>query len=194
MGLSYHPSFYKQQIFYSNMRTEIEIAVSYWCECLSQQVAIDAINSFKQQLSISLQEKFTKHWHPEFPERGQALREIVCDIENNYVDCYSRKGIRMWVDPGEVEICSTSHPYRKRVLYQQQSRSYSPELVSDNTPVYQDNSSGTVYYGNHPSMYYNNNYYDNQMYYDTTQYYDNQQQNYYDNQYYPVQYSIPAGM
>merc|ERR1711862_142617 len=61
-----------------------------------------------------------KHWHPEFPERGQALREIVCDIENNYVDsilidaafrsgfnfvnCYSRKGIRMWVDPGELKF------------------------------------------------------------------------------------------
>ena len=172
------------------MRTEIETAVAFWVDTLPYSISQQTRVSFQQVLSSLMATKFVNHWHTDFPERGQALREIACDLENNYVDpmlleaaqlcgfsfteAYTlSRGTRMWVDPGEVEVSFIAAPYHKKVLYQLQSRSYSPELVQQ-TPV--SYSTSPVYYPN-PTVYYDNCYYDQSF-----------------GPQYPVQHPVHAGM
>merc|ERR1712137_1205265 len=188
---------------------ELESAANYWSELLNYNIPYNTKHSFQQNLIQVLAQKYSAHWIVESPECGQAFREIVYDLESGYIDpvllqaaeltgfnfqeAYGpNRGIRMWVDPGEVEVCYTEGPPRQHVIYQQQSRSRSP--VQDYSTVMYPQD-GAVYYYPENEMYYNpqceyvpnmySNYtpnvQNNQMMYDTTNAY-------------PVQLPIEAGI
>ena len=111
--------------------------------------------TFQKQVLNLMCEKYALHWYENNPLRGQAYREIVCDFETGQVDSIlvtaadragfslyqhfsSPRGLRMWVDPGEVEVSFTSKPHVTQILYQKgQSLSGSPlGSPRSSSPVY----------------------------------------------------------
>merc|ERR1712137_1202509 len=126
----------------TQMKHEIDTAMGYWASQLSQELPMEMMMNFTHFLRGALCDKYALHWYEDTPSRGQAYREIVCDSENRTVDpvlihsaqqagfCFlsyfSNRGIRMWVDPGEVEVAFTAPPTKHTKIFQQQSRSNSP--------------------------------------------------------------------
>mmetsp|Transcript_132303 Transcript_132303/g.197116 ORF Transcript_132303/g.197116 Transcript_132303/m.197116 type:complete len:185 (-) Transcript_132303:105-659(-) len=148
------------------MKQEIDIAAAYWSDLLAPHLSYNCKQSFHIHLSQLLAQKYSSHWYIDTPQRGQAYREIVCDPENTYIDVVltraaeesgfnfiqaygPNRGLRMWVDPGEVEISFTESPLCQRIIYQQQSRSLSPVQQE------QSFSDESVYYPSHSYMDYN---------------------------------------
>merc|ERR1712137_371077 len=135
------------------MLIEIETAAQFWSESLSYGLSYPVQQSFLANLTQLMKEKFSLHWYPQRPEQGQAMREVVFDPELELIDPlleaaansagfdfvvnYGRPhGVRMWVDPGEVEIQNTCRPFHRRMLYQS-SRSASPPPRITSPPLYQ---------------------------------------------------------
>ena len=163
------------------MKEEIQSAVKYWGNLLGSHTPHTTKQTFQHNLSSLLEEKFTSHWHVDTPEKGQAYREILCDFSASYVDpilikaasasgfdfieLYSfSRGIRMWIDPGEVEVTFTEGR-SKKILYHQQKRSSSlsppPAAVQFRGP------NDVVYFyetDNTPNYYQNNGYLYKNMY------------------------------
>lgn len=188
------------------MKQEILVACQYWADRLDYHVPHTTKETFRHNLALKLASKFQGHWYIDTPHRGQALREILFDPVDRFIDdslfeaanlsgfnfseVYNGShGVRMWVDPGEVEVTFTDAPRRRKVLYQQQSRSLSPPVHYDQSVPTEQN--GTVYYYN-PECYYQQDCYQ----YDNPYLYSNENM-YYSNaaQYHQPQHQmVEAGM
>ena len=157
------------------MLRETQSAAKYWASTISSKLNnSQQLHEFEETLLRLMSDKFATHWHFDNPIKGQAFREIACDIENKFIDdlliqaaktagfnfasCYSyKRGIRMWVDPGEVEVSFINPPYRRQVIYQQQSLSNSPVSISPSSspePVYPYYYAPTNYVNNDYTVYY----------------------------------------
>lgn len=181
------------------MKQEISSACQYWADRLDYSTPHSIKQTFMHNLSILLFNKFKGHWYVDTPHRGQALREMLFDPANQFVDsllieaalasgfdfshaCHDSRGVRMWVDPGEVEVSFTDSPSRRKVIYQQQSRSSSPPTFIE-TNQYVPVDDGTMYY--YPESYYPQDCY---QYNDDPYLYSNENQSYMysnENMYYP---------
>merc|ERR1711934_87955 len=165
------------------MKYETESAASFWSSKLNPSLGETTLCRFQKELLTLMCEKFALHWYEENPLRGQAYREISCDFEDNQVDkillnaaeragfsfyhhFVPQRGLRMWVDPGEVEVSYTTAPHLTQILYQRgQSLSGSPPISP--------RSSSPVYYSA-PSV----NYYNSLSYTEPTLYYPETENDY----------------
>ena len=130
------------------MRNEIEYAASFWRSKLDPSLGTLLLAAFENELVNLLAEKFSSHWYENEPHRGQAYREICCDFDghvdnilltaalNIKFDFYEfyqpQRGIRMWIDPGEVEVCFTTPPYQNCVIYSKKSNNLIENTSSSN--------------------------------------------------------------
>jgi len=160
------------------MKYEIEAASGYWLAKLDRtQITEEQSRIFLSELQRLMCNKFANHWYEDEPTRGQGFRSLVCDYEQKFVDSMllsaataagfnfyelwgDTKGLRMWVDPGEVEVRNVSPPYKRTVIFQstkaQPPSSISPPLAEDNSFLYYsqpDDSSLSNYYHNQPIQY-----------------------------------------
>lgn len=78
------------------------------------------LDDFRHALVELMKQKFSGHWHPEQPDRGQAFRSICCDrlcLDALLEKAAARTGMRdirqrfsadteilMWCDPGNVTV------------------------------------------------------------------------------------------
>lgn len=116
------------------MRKEIEAASIWWTSQLNTNVAPlltkEQISSFQSALTEILEEKYTKHWYVEEPERGSAFRSISFDnrtVDHVLLEAAQRSKIPnirsrlsneviMWVDPELIQVQYTHSP-KRHVIY-----------------------------------------------------------------------------
>jgi len=152
------------------MKYETECAASFWSSKINPSLGKNTILIFEREVLTLLCEKFALHWYDSNPLRGQAYREITCDLASGQFDpvlltaanragfslCKhfllqsNSTGIRMWVDPGEVEIKFLNSPYPSQVIYQKgQNMTISPPSTSPRrslSPVYYQSQPEIDYY------------------------------------------------
>lgn len=125
------------------MKYETESAAAFWTSKINPSVGEQKLLIFQKEVLSLMCEKFALHWYEENPLRGQAFREISCDFDEGHVDsillnaadkagfslyhCMIPSGMRMWVDPGEVEV-AFSRPHYTQVVYQAGQNNVSPPL------------------------------------------------------------------
>merc|ERR1719282_357263 len=136
------------------MKYETESAAAFWTSKINASVGEQSLLIFQKEVLSLMCEKFALHWYEENPLRGQAYREISCDFEEGHVDSIllsaaEKAGfslyhyivprpMRMWVDPGEVEV-AYSRPQCTQVVYK------TGQTVSGSPPL-SPRSSNSVYY------------------------------------------------
>lgn len=104
------------------MKQEIATASAYWASRLeNSKVSQYQIDAFENQLQTFMQNRFVNHWYVNNPLQGQAYRSLACDVRGGEIDQIlldaaaasgfdftkvldTKNSIRMWVDPGEVEV------------------------------------------------------------------------------------------
>jgi len=148
------------------MKYETECAATFWSSQLNPGLGEATLYKFKKDLISLMCEKFALHWYDENPLQGQAYREITCDFDNYCVDSIlieasqhcgfsfyqhfgCQRGIRMWVDPGEVEVSFTSGPRNSKVLFSQGQSVYGSPVHSprrSTSPVFYPPSQEINYY------------------------------------------------
>lgn len=165
------------------MKQETEAAALYWASCLERsklngQMQID---QFITQLQTFMQNKYANHWYVNNPLQGQAFRSLACDLRGGEIDQMlldaaaasgfdittvldTKNSIRMWVDPGEVEV----ETGKSRIKLYPNEDTYSPKYEYEH---FVDDA--LSYYPQTP--------YDSiqQSYYSTPIHYDQQYTNYY---------------
>ena len=146
------------------MKYETEHASAFWSTQLHPRLGKCLIIAFETELLRLMCNKFANHWYEEEPIRGQAYREVTCDPEGKWVDelllraasnvgfsffdyYIPTKGLRMWIDPGEVEVTYTEAPYHTQIIYKRTNQSLS---VSPPQSPSQELESGYYY---HPDYY-----------------------------------------
>ena len=128
------------------MKNETEAAAGFWLE----QLKFNLLSNEQQRIFLDtlireMRNKFHSHWYEKDPVRGQGYRCIIYDGNAKYIDpmllkgaCEANfdfvklyegsacnKGIRMWVDPGEVEVESVVPPTNRKLIYRKGK--YTPE-------------------------------------------------------------------
>merc|ERR1712137_1101965 len=144
-----------------SMKYEIQYAASFWASKLNPNLGEETISTFQSYLMVMLEDKYSAHWYPDCPMRGQAYREVCCDVERELVDdtlnaaahkagfyflhhFFSQRGLRMWVDPGEVEVALINNPRNSQIIYQAGVSNISPPPRSP-SPVYYPHSDINYY-------------------------------------------------
>lgn len=132
------------------MLYETEAASSFWLSKLRcSELTLEQQNTFLSALIGEMGDKFANHWYEKEPIRGQGYRSIVCDVQHRYADTmllkaaktakfdffelYNDVSIRMWVDPGEVEVENVVPPTNRKIIYktpqvQEQEEYYDPYI------------------------------------------------------------------
>ena len=149
------------------MRQEIEKAASFWASKLDPSLGYYSISAFEKEVVLLLADKFSSHWYENEPQRGQAYREVCCDYlghtvddvlliaANNanfqFFDYYypHQRGLRMWIDPGEVEVCYTTPPYQNCVIYN--ANNVNNDIKSTNYKTTVNTYNNTTYYNTYDS-------------------------------------------
>ena len=175
------------------MKNETEAAAGFWLE----QLKFNLLSNEQQRIFLDtlireMRNKFHGHWYEKDPVRGHGYRCIIYDGNAKYIDpmllkgaCEANfdfvklyegsacnKGIRMWVDPGEVEVESVVPPTNRKLIYRKGKYTPSQSSVAPEELYMLDQ--GVLY---HP---------DYNIYYPPMNPYETQEIAYYD--YYPAAY------
>lgn len=106
------------------MREEVDNACDFLCSNLRSNsyttVTEEQIKSFRTVLKDLIVDKFTNHWYPDKPLRGNGFRCISIDKDTQMLDSVLvkaanvsnisktlflttfRSGLALWIDPGDV--------------------------------------------------------------------------------------------
>lgn len=106
------------------MREEVDKACEFLCSNLRSNsytiVTEEQMRTFRTVLKDLIIDKFTNHWHPDKPLRGNGFRCINIDKDSQMVDpmlvkatevssiptglllSTFRSGLALWIDPGDV--------------------------------------------------------------------------------------------
>jgi len=129
---------------------ELVVAACWWAESLSkmnQSIPKDNIKRFRKELITGLRDRVRGHWYPDYPERGQGYRALICEetTDRLLVDSAKKSDIAgdfrsffkqnttMWIDPGNVTYRHGKH-YEKTL--------YPLNFISNNCNI--NNSSNGI--------------------------------------------------
>jgi len=153
------------------MKYEIEAAAEFLTRAIFHALdPREQTTTFYNVLCCTLANKFANHWYEESPIKGQALRSIIVDCENGFVDniilqCAKISkthniakrlevafpaGFRMWIDPGEVEVeylCNNGND----VIYSTQRKVTQPKRIQRPPSPQNFKNSSYEYYERAPS-------------------------------------------
>ncbi|KAF2073993.1 hypothetical protein CYY_004700 [Polysphondylium violaceum] len=105
---------------------ELIVAACWWAESLSkmnQTIPKDNIKRFRKELIAGLRDRVRGHWYPDYPERGQGYRALICeettdrllmdsakksDIPGDFRSFF-KQNTTMWIDPGNVTYRHGKH-------------------------------------------------------------------------------------
>ncbi|XP_044274779.1 protein BTG3-like isoform X2 [Varanus komodoensis] len=121
------------------MKEEVETGVGFITRLVNRHERLDKrqVERFGEQLTAILCERFSKHWYPETPLKGQAYRCIrinrrhqvddsllkACrDCGLKYSELALPREITIWIDPGEVS-CRLGENNRFFTVKSEESRS-----------------------------------------------------------------------
>ena len=108
------------------MHLEVQAACRYWLSAFnSNNLSQPQKETFVTELLSLMKSKFQNHWYEQVPERGQGFRSMICHPQSDQIDPMlveaaaranfqissvfkERQGLRMWIDPNEVEVESVS--------------------------------------------------------------------------------------
>ncbi|XP_053123376.1 uncharacterized protein LOC128332743 isoform X3 [Hemicordylus capensis] len=124
----------------SEMKEEIETGVRFLSRLVKRDEKLDKeqVRRFGECLTTILCERFSDHWYPENPQKGQAYRCIRINrkqkVDDSLLkackDCgldYSKlslpREISLWIDPGEVCCRLGENSYHFKVVNEPESNS-----------------------------------------------------------------------
>ncbi|EGC36755.1 hypothetical protein DICPUDRAFT_91776, partial [Dictyostelium purpureum] len=61
---------------------ELVVAACWWAESLGKlnmNIPKDNIKRFRKELLTGLRNRINGHWYPDYPERGQGYRAVICE-------------------------------------------------------------------------------------------------------------------
>eukprot|EP01096_Ripella_sp_DP13-Kostka_P000334 TRINITY_DN103_c0_g1_i1.p1 TRINITY_DN103_c0_g1~~TRINITY_DN103_c0_g1_i1.p1 ORF type:complete len:177 (-),score=58.61 TRINITY_DN103_c0_g1_i1:383-913(-) len=115
------------------VKRETEIAAAYVTSQLKSLTLVQT-RSFCRAFARELQTRYQRHWYPDCPMRGQALRSLLIDASAGLIDTTVLKAaslvgldkianhlpnhpIQLWIDPGEVEVCNPRDSSSNQVVF-----------------------------------------------------------------------------
>ncbi|KAN0041608.1 hypothetical protein ACTFIV_004152 [Dictyostelium citrinum] len=105
---------------------ELVVAACWWAESLGKlnmNIPKENIKRFRKELIFALRDRIKGHWYPDYPERGQGYRAIICEetTDRLLMDAAKKSDIvgefrqlvkqntTMWIDPGNVTYRHGKH-------------------------------------------------------------------------------------